>query len=366
MSVSPAADRRSTRQHAHRPNGLASEVCPYCGQPISRKEFREIQAKIEVEEKARLAKLETALKAQFAAAQQQTAEKAQAAIEKARKDAAAQVAKAKREAAARESTIRQEAASAATAALAPKIAEAVNSEKAKGYAERLKLTEQLEDLRIKLERRDRPSGQLGDEGEVDVLTVLTEKFASEGDEILRFKKFARGGDIEHRLAGGAGLVLYEVKNHRKYQSKWTARAKENQIAAQADHVVIVTTAFPANDRELMLSDDGVLVVSPARLLAVAMWLRAFTIRTNSLKLSNQQRFDKAGRLYSFMTSDRVADRWNRMSRTMSRMREAVRVERSQHEKSWTDRTDQIDVLNTIQQSFVDDLSAVFEGMEPSP
>jgi hypothetical protein len=47
------------------------------------------------------------------------------------------------------------------------------------------------------------------------------------------------------------------------------------------------------------------------------------------------------------------------------MRDAVRVERNQHEKSWTDRTDQIDVLNTIQQSFVDDLNALFEGMEPS-
>src|SRR5207249_5492235 len=59
-----------------------------------------------------------------------------------------------------------------------------------------------------------------------------------------------------------------------------------------------------------------------RLIAVATWLRAQAIRTHSLTLSNQQRLDKAGRLYSFMTSDRVADRWDRMTQTVARMKDA--------------------------------------------
>src|SRR6185437_9937229 len=143
---------------------------------------------------------------------------------------------------------------------AKKLTEAVNAERAKGYAERLKLTEQLGDLRLKLERRDSPAGRIGEEGETDTLAILTERFGPEGDELSRTKKFTRGGDIEHRLAHNSGLLLYEVKSYRQYQSKWAARAKENQIAAQADHVVIVTSAFPANHRELMVSDEGVLVV----------------------------------------------------------------------------------------------------------
>jgi Uncharacterized protein conserved in bacteria (DUF2130) len=308
--------------------------------------------------------LEANLQTHYAREQQQLAAKAQGEVDKARREAAAQVAKAKRDASAPEAAIRQEATKAATAALAARVAEAVNSERAKGYAERLKLTEQLEDLRVRLERRDRPAGQLGDEGELDMFTALADKFGPEGDEVSRLKKFARGGDIEHRLVGGCGLLLWEVKNHRQYQSKWTARAKENK--GQADHVVIVTTSFPANHRELMLSDDGVLVVSPVMLIPIAMWLRACTIRSHSLKLSNQQRLDKAGRLYSFMCSDRVADRWDRMAQTLARMRNALRAERNQHEKAWADRTNQHDVLDAIIQTFLDDLTALFEATDVEP
>jgi hypothetical protein len=126
--------------------------------------------------------------------------------------------------------------------------------------------------------------------------------------------------------------------------------------------VIVSVAFPAGHRELMVK-DGVLVCSPSRLVAVATWLRAQTIRTHSLMLSNQQRIDKAGRLYSFMCSDRVADRWDRMAQTMTRMKDALRVERTQHEKLWSDRTDQLDVLSTIRESFVTDLDDIFEATD---
>jgi hypothetical protein len=69
------------------------------------------------------------LKAHYARRQQEVTVTAHAAVEKAQRDAAAQVAKAKREAAARETTIRQEATKSATAALAPRIAAAINIEK---------------------------------------------------------------------------------------------------------------------------------------------------------------------------------------------------------------------------------------------
>src|SRR5215831_14908978 len=45
----------------------ADEVqCPYCGQPISRKQYREIRAQIEAQETARIAKVEQTLRDRFA------------------------------------------------------------------------------------------------------------------------------------------------------------------------------------------------------------------------------------------------------------------------------------------------------------
>jgi hypothetical protein len=350
MTTPETVNGRATKRR-HNDNGSAgpaSATCPFCGAPVTTAEFREIRARIEAEEKARVAKLETALKAQLAAAQQQATAKAQAEITKARQDATAQIATAKREAAAREAAVRKQATEAVTAALAPQIAEAVNAEKQRAFAEKLRLQEQLQDLQRRLEKRT--ANELGEEGELDVLDMLSKAFPD--DEIVRVARGKNGGDIIHKIvhggAGGAvtGKLLYEAKNHKQYQHKWTAKARQDQIAEQADHCVIVTAAFPAGHRELMVK-DGVLVVSPARLIAIATWLRAQTIRSHSLKLSQQERSSKSERLYSFMVSDRVADRWDRMAQTMARMRDSLRAERSAHDRVWADRTDQLDVLTAI-------------------
>ena len=81
MTLQPTVERRSNK-HGHRPNGLGTEVCPYCGQPISRKEFKEIRARIEAEERARFAEVEKTLKQRFARERQQGAVATQQAIEK--------------------------------------------------------------------------------------------------------------------------------------------------------------------------------------------------------------------------------------------------------------------------------------------
>lgn len=326
----------ATRRHSHKPNAHDVEggVCPTCGQPISKALLDQITAKA----RARLTELE------------------QRAMAKAKAEIAAAVAKAKQDAAAAVAKSKQDAA----AALAGKVAEAINAEKARGYAERLKLTEQFQDLQRRLEKRT--AHELGEEGELDVLAMLTGAFPD--DEITRVPRGRNGGDLVHTIvqAGITAKLLFESKNQKVFQSKWIATARKNQIEEGAAHVVIVSVAFPAGQRELMVK-DGVLVCSPSRLIAVATWLRAQTIRAHSLKLSNQQRLDKAERLYTFMCSDRVADRWSRMAQTMTRMKDALRVERTQHEKLWSDRGDQIDVLATIRETFIQDLDAIFEASQ---
>lgn len=180
---------RPNGHEAHRKAGVAEVRCPYCGQPISRKEFEEIRARIEADERARVAKVEQNLKDRFAREQQQVTAKAAAEIEKARKDAAAQVAAAKRQAAARESAIRQEATKAATAALVPRITAAVNAEKERAFGEKLKLTEQLDLMKHRLEQRR--ANELGDEAEIDLYEALRREFP--GDQIARVQK-GRNGD----------------------------------------------------------------------------------------------------------------------------------------------------------------------------
>jgi hypothetical protein len=88
MSIQPDPTHPYRHDATHRSIGVAEAQCPYCGQPISRKEYREIQAKIANEERARIGKVEANLKARFSREKAQAETRAKAEIEKAKKDAA--------------------------------------------------------------------------------------------------------------------------------------------------------------------------------------------------------------------------------------------------------------------------------------
>jgi hypothetical protein len=357
-----AVNGRLARRHAHKPNGSAGEaLCPYCGQPISRKEFKEIGARIEAEERARIAEIERTLKQRFARERQQAAVATQNAVEKAQKDAAAQVEKIRKEGAAREASIRQAATKVATAALAPKIAEAVRVEKQRHFAETLKLAEQLEDAKRRLEKRT--AHELGEEGETDLFEMLRAQFP--GDQITRVPKGRNGADVVHRIVHGGnavGTIVLDFKNTKTYQTKWSSKLRQDQIAAQADHALLVTTSFPSGHRHVLFR-DGILIVSPARVVELVKWVRTHTIRMHALRITNEAKSAKSERLYSFMVSDRVAERWTRMTQTITRMRDGLRAERNAHERSWSDRTDQIEIIQKIREAFVEDLDAIFEATD---
>jgi hypothetical protein len=226
MPLRESVNDDAAGRHTHDPGPLADErQCPYCGQPISRKQYREIRARIEAEERTRIANLEQTLRDRFASEQQEAAEKAKAEIDKAKKDAATRLETAKREAAAREAVIRQQATKVATAALAPKITEAVNAEKQRSYAEKLKLTEQLEDMKRRLEKRT--AGDLGNEAEVDLFEALKREFP--GDQVTRVPKGQNGPDIIHRVVHNGtvcGTIIYDCKNHRRWLNSFTAKLRK--------------------------------------------------------------------------------------------------------------------------------------------
>jgi hypothetical protein len=333
---------------------------------VTLEKFRQIQGDL----RARDIEVERAVAAKFAAKEAIIRREATAAATAA---VTAKLAKAEREKKAAEAKIKGADAATKRALEAQRVAlekaadERVAAEREKRAIELQKHGQELEALRRRV-AKERPM-DLGDEAELDLLALLA-RTAEENswslDEFTRIGKGKAGGDILHRvmLPNGvaAGAILFESKNTSVFQTKWTAKAKADQLSVGADHAILVTTAWPAGERDLMVR-DSVLVVSKARLAAVTAWVRAQVVRSHGLKLSASQRSSKAERLYSFMCSDKVQDRWDRMAQTMTRMKDALRAERTQHEKLWSDRTDQMGVLNTIRESFIADLDGIFESTD---
>jgi hypothetical protein len=346
--------------HGHGDFWLAEANCPFCGQPISRKEFKEIEARIQSEERARIAEVEQGLQEKFAreTAKAEAAKKAE--IERAKRDAAkAAEQQVKALKVSIETTIAERVA-AQQEASEKKMAEAVAAERTKAYGERMQLDAQLADLQRRLQRRT--AGELGDQGEVDLFDILIAEFPA--DQITRVGKGIRGADVVQRVFNGGAftgrLIVYDSKNHKNWLSKWIPKLRQDQIDAEADHAVLVSTVFPAGKSQLMVQ-DGVVVCSPARAAAVAHMLRRHVLQTHALGLSNADRDAKVEKLYRFLTSDRASDFWRRIESATDDMVDLDRSETTAHQKTWTRRADLIRTVQAAREDLVGTIDAIVRG-----
>jgi hypothetical protein len=362
---------KTTTSHpnGHDPHGRADGAgreaeCPYCGQAISRKEYREIQARIADEERARIGDVEKALHEKFAREREQAEAKKVSEIDKAKKDAARATEQTVKALKATLETTTAERVAAQREASEKKLAEAVAAERTRAYGDRMKLDAQLADLQRRLQRRT--AAELGDEGEIDMFEALTGAFP--GDDISRVAKGVAGADIVHRIVHNgtvAGTVIYDCKNHKRWQNHFTLKLREDQLTAQADHAVLVATTFPAGEHQLLVK-DGVIVAAPPRVVAIAHLLRRQVVLTYSLKLNSQDRAEKSSRLYLFMTSDRADHLWEQMTQATADMADLDRAETVAHQKTWTRRADLIRGVQAVHDEFSGAIDRIISGNDPEP
>jgi hypothetical protein len=342
----------------------AEAQCPYCGQPISRKEFREIQARIESEERARIANVEKALKDRFAAEKAKAEAQKQAEIEKAKREAA-KVAEQQIKAlkANLETTVSQRVAAQREAG-EKKLAEAVAAERTRAYGERMKLDAQLADLQRQLQRRT--ANELGDEGEIDMFEALTAEFP--GDNISRVAKGVPGADIVHFIVHNgavAGTFIYDCKNHKRWQHKFTSKLRQDQRAHDADHAILSTAVFPAGLRQLHIQ-DGVIVAAPARVAMIAHMLRRHIIQAHVLRLGNHARNEKRDMLYDFIVSDRCTQLFDQLGGATKDMLALDDKEASTHKATWSRRAELIRSVQRLNSDFTGEVERIIGTSEAQP
>jgi len=375
--------------HSHR-NGLDHDECrcPWCRQTVSRDELIEIQ----VRQDELVSEIEEQVKSRLITERD-------AEIERVRQEAAAAIEAAEQAIVKREASIRKEAVTAANAALAPKLAEAAQAKKlaeqrakasktafeatlkerlaaqaeaaakakneaisavtVRFFTENQRLLEKNKEMERLLEKKT--ANELGDEGEIDLFDALMAEFPA--DQIARVPKGVPGPDILQRVfLNGVcvGSNIFDAKNHKAWQNKWTAKLRQDQIAAGAAHAVLVTTVFPADRRHLMVK-DGVIVCGPAQAVAVAHILRAAVIRLQSLKLSNADRDEKTARLYSLMTSDRATGWWDRIFEATDELLDVEQKDQAWQEKTRTKRTGLIRAVQVAHADFTGQIDRIIGG-----
>ena len=67
-----------------------------------------------------------------------------------------------------------------------------------------------------------------------------------------------------------GTILYDSKNRRRWDSAYVDKLARDQRAAQAEHAILSTLAFPQKTRQIHIDrGTGIIIANPARVLALA-------------------------------------------------------------------------------------------------
>jgi len=344
------ADIRSVNANAQPlPEPRANDHCPTCAQPIPRELSKEISARIaarEVEDQRRLAEelqrlkdeIEAQNEAALAAAREEAKRSAEAEIrarlgeiEAARRAVEAELTAVRQ---AQETIIAERVAEAREAAERSAVA-AVQAEQAKAFDDKQKLQSKIMELQRQLESKT--AQELGEGPEIDLYEVLKAEFPE--DRISRVAKGASGADVHQDIYHNgrfAGRIIYDSKNRSAWRNDYVSKLRQDQIEANADHAVLSSKVFPANVRELHLQ-EGVLVVSPGRILVVASLLRRHVVQGHALRQSNEARQQKTDALYAFILSERCGHLLSAIEVNADAMVDLDRKEERQHQATWKRR-----------------------------
>ena len=211
--------------------------------------------------------------------------------------------------------------------------DAIGALKAAHDAQKRDFTAKLESLQRKLENKR--AEELGEGAEIQLFDALREEFPD--DNIQRVKKGHSGADILHTVrcnGRSCGNIIYDSKNRAAWRDEYVAKLSRDQTAAKADHAILSTFKFPAGAAQL-LERNGVIVVNPARAVAVAQILRSHMVYVDTLRLSKTERTKKMAALYDFITSERCRHLLAKVDSEADALLKLQEAEIKAHQKQWT-------------------------------
>jgi hypothetical protein len=338
------------------PLSTIGDLCPWCEQPIPHQKFAEIRDRIRANERKQARAVERRLRDEKAAAVAQAKAAADARVgeikklvEQERDKSQAALAAAVAETAKLRTLTEQRLAAQKARdegvlasrlreqreALEKATSEAVNIEKGKAFADRQKLEARLAQLQRQVAQKG--GGDLGEGADLNLYEELKAEFP--GDRIVNVKKGQPGADIVHTVienGRACGHIVYDSKNRAAWRNTYVTQLLHDKTAAKADHALLVSRVFPAGHAQLYLR-DGVIVVNPARAIALVQVIRRHIVQVATLRLSDEARLEKTMQLYDFITSDRCTLLLEQIATVSDQLLDLDVKEHRAHAATWKQR-----------------------------
>jgi len=211
-------------------------------------------------------------------------------------------------------------------------ADALAAQKAVDDAKMAKLSAELDTIKRQVEQQR--ADLLGEGAHIQLLDAL--KTAFPGDNIRRIRPGVSGADILHTVMQNGqecGTIIYESKNSTRWLDEYVKKLVRDQTAAHADHAVLATLAFPAKTSQIEIR-DGVIVVNPARAVAIAQLLRRHLLHVHTLRLSKSDRQGKMAELYDLLTSERYRFLTGRLDTESDALLKMQEDDKKYHDRHW--------------------------------
>lgn len=209
------------------------------------------------------------------------------------------------------------------------------------------LKEQLKEAQRKAEQ-----GSMQLQGEVQELAIedwLATQFPL--DSIEEIQKGQSGADclqiVNTINKQNCGSIYYESKRTKAFQTSWIEKFKQDIRDKNADIGVLVTEAMPKNMDRLGLI-DGVWVCSFDEFKGLCTVLRESVINISSAITTQENKGDKMGMLYDFLTGNEFRMQVEAIVEGFTQMKSDLDSEKRSMQGIWKKREKQIEkvLLNT--------------------
>jgi len=214
----------------------------------------------------------------------------------------------------------------------------------KQLADQKKLTEEMQ--------RKQEQGSMQTQGEVQELAIeewLAAQFPL--DVIDEIKKGERGADclqtVNTRTQQNCGVIYYESKRTKSFSKGWIEKFKADIRDKNANIGVLVTDAMPSDMDRLGLK-DGVWVCSFDEFKGLCTVLRESLVQISSAIVTQENRGDKMGMLYDYLTSNEFKLQIEAIVEGFTQMKTDLESEQRSMRAIWKKREKQIEkvLLNT--------------------
>ena len=202
--------------------------------------------------------------------------------------------------------------------------------------------------------------------ELELEEVLRSSFPH--DKIEPVRKGARGADVLQKVftpnAQLCGTIIWEAKRAENWSDKWIQKLKDDQLEANAELAVLVSTHLPKDVDDPFTMMGGIWVRSHQLIRRVAETLRLMLIEANKLKLVSVGKSEKMELLYNYLSSPQFAQKIRSVIETFISMKTDLDREKNAMLRLWKKRESQISRVVNSMSGMIGELQGIAQDSLP--